>query len=566
MLKSIRLELGISQEQAANFLAITKRNYQYLESKKANTNTEKYKVYLEKLKSYKVFDPNDLKTNAILGNDLKKLISNVKHYKTRYSFDSLTSYFEMDNKGKVCILYGLRRTGKTTMLYQLLSKLNLSKTVYMKVNEKNTMADLVKDINTLKERGIINYLIDEVTLLEDFIDSASTLSDIYSMSGLKIVLSGTDSLGFYFSDKDELFDRNIMIHTSYISFKEFYDVLGIKDIDKYIEYGGTLKIENMDFSDPDYQKDEVAFRNDESTRKYIDTSICRNIQRTLVNSKLGSTFIHLRELYEKNELTNAINRIIQSMNHEFLESVILERFKSSDLGSAKQLLLNNENPIIQTALFDINNEKVVTKLKELIEIKEKEDLLVDINPLVLAQIKSYLYALDLIRDVDIVYEDGHKEKRVVFTQPGMRYSITKALVYSLMNDSYFLSINYVARQTIIEKILSDVKGRMLEDIVLLEKSMKAYGKKLVFKYVSFSRGEFDLVIFDKIKLIADVFEVKYSKNISYEGQTKFLRNESLIDSLEQKYGMVLSRNVLYRGEPKEFDLVNYINVEDYLIN
>ena len=40
-------------------------------------------------------------------------------------------------------------------------------------------------------------------------------------------------------------------------------------------------MENMSFDDPDAAFDEVAFRDDESTRKYIDTAISRNIQHTL---------------------------------------------------------------------------------------------------------------------------------------------------------------------------------------------------------------------------------------------------------------------------------------------
>jgi len=37
----------------------------------------------------------------------------------------------------------------------------------------------------------------------------------------------------------------------------------------------------MHFDDPDASFEEVAFRDNESTRKYIDTAISRNIQHTL---------------------------------------------------------------------------------------------------------------------------------------------------------------------------------------------------------------------------------------------------------------------------------------------
>ena len=44
--------------------------------------------------------------------------------------------------------------------------------------------------------------IDEVTLIEDFIEGAALFSDIFAACGMKIVLSGTDSLGFFFSEDE----------------------------------------------------------------------------------------------------------------------------------------------------------------------------------------------------------------------------------------------------------------------------------------------------------------------------------------------------------------------------
>ena len=83
--------------------------------------------------------------------------------------------------------------------------------------------------------------IDEVTLISDFIDSAAILSDIYSAMGIKIVLSGIDSLEFWLEVHEELYDRAVMVHTTYIPFSEHSRLLSIIDVDEYIRYGGTLK-------------------------------------------------------------------------------------------------------------------------------------------------------------------------------------------------------------------------------------------------------------------------------------------------------------------------------------
>ena len=57
---------------------------------------------------------------------------------------------------------------------------------------------------------------------------------------MKIVLSGTDSLGFVFSEDEQLYDRCIFLHTTFIPYREFEKVLGIHDIDEYMRFGGTM--------------------------------------------------------------------------------------------------------------------------------------------------------------------------------------------------------------------------------------------------------------------------------------------------------------------------------------
>ena len=558
-IKEIRFKLGLTQQECADYLNISRRTYQYLEKDNADNGSSKYIFYCKQLENYKKEPGLLFNTSIVIGDKLQLFIDLVKKYKKRFCYKSLLSYLN-SNVDKVCILYGLRRTGKTTMLFQALKDIDFNKAAYIKVKESDNM--LIKDINILNENGYKYLFIDEVTLMEDFINSAATLSDIYCKLGMKIVLSGTDSLGFAFADKDELYDRNIMVHTSYISFKEFSYILGIDDVDQYIEYGGTFKIENMNYDDIDSKNDEVAFRSDESTRKYIDTAISRNIQRSLRNNHFGSSFASLKELYDNNELTNAINRIIDNMNHDFLIKVITNKYKSTDLGSSKQLLLHNQNPNVQTALYDINEEKMINKMKDILDIKEKEELVSNINNEAIYQIKTYLMMLDLIKEIEVRYEDGHIEKRTIFTQPGMRYAITKSLVYSLLSDNYFISLSESDKNIIIEKILSDVKGRMLEDIVLLETLLSLDSNHKVFKYISYQYGEIDMVIYNNDSF--DVYEIKHSGQIAYDSQTKYLNNSNIIELLKNKYGTLKNKYVLYNGENYQKEGIHYVNVVEYL--
>ena len=104
------------------------------------------------------------------------------------------------------------------------------------------------DLKQLAKQGYKYIFIDEVTLMEDFIEGAALFSDIYASSGMKIVLSGTDSLGFIFSEDRELYDRCFMIHTTFVPYREFANVLGINGIDEYIRYGGTMSLGGIDYN------------------------------------------------------------------------------------------------------------------------------------------------------------------------------------------------------------------------------------------------------------------------------------------------------------------------------
>ena len=503
-------------------------------------------------------------TGVLIGRALGFAAEPVKKFRTRDCFGRLADYLQNDQRGRICILYGLRRTGKTTMLFQAINRLPLAETAYIKIKTSDNMSSLTKDLETLYNNKFKYVFIDEITLLEDFIDTAAVLSDIFSMMGMKIVVSGTDSLGFAMADRSELYDRNIMIHTSFIPFREYARLLDIHSVDTYIEYGGTLKIENMGPGDPDSRMEEVSFRDDESTRKYIDTAISRNIQHTLKNDRYGSNFHHLRELYEAGELSNVINRIVESMNHEFLVSVITERFKSHDLGSAKQLLLHDAPAARSHILYDINGEEVLQRLKAIIDIREREETSVEISGETLNQVKQYLVTLDLIRKMEIVYDDGTRGEYIIFTQPGMRYSIAKALVYSLMQDAYFNSMSREDTDYITAKILDDVKGRMLEDMIWLETDMACSRKDAVFKYRFLAGGEFDLVHFFGDTYRCKAYEVKHSTQAVPEKQARYLRNAEMTGALEKRYGPLEERCVIYRGPEQWINGIHYINAEEYL--
>lgn len=508
------------------------------------------------------------RTHVITGAELERLISSVRAYEKRDCFSLIQSYLNGSTRGKVCLLYGLRRTGKTTLLFQSISEMTPEErvsAVYIKARTSDTMADINSDLRELERQGYRYIFIDEVTLLHDFIDSAALFSDIYAMEGMKIVLSGTDSLGFWFTLTRELYDRAFTIHTTYIPLREYSRLLKIDSIDEYIRYGGTLQAGELAFDDADALAADAAFRDDETTRRYIDTAICNNIQHSLACCERGNYFRHLRGLYEAGELTGAINRIIESMNHQFLLRILTETFKSHDLGSAAQTLRNQPDSEKRTDILDRIDKKAVTnQLMNLLEIRNGQDRKVGITQEHAAEIKEYLKALDLVVDCPAeTASGGQPVEYAIFTQPGMRYCQAQALVFALLGDETFAGFSEREKNLACEKILEEVRGRMMEDIVLLETNRSLPPSRRAFKLI-LSRSEFDMVIYSSKTDSCELYEIKHSSSI-VQRQYRVLEDPDACSAAEKRYGRITGKFVIYRGESRVLENgIRYLNVEEYL--
>jgi len=508
-------------------------------------------------------------TKIVYGDDLRKMVKTVKGFKKRDCFGRIEKFLHGTDRTRVCALYGLKRTGKTTLLLQTIAEMSeeeFGKCFYAEMNTENTMAQITRDLEKMFDNGYRYAFIDEVTLMKDFIDSAALFSDIYSMMGMKIVLSGKDSLGFWLARDNELYDRVRMIHTTFIPFREYSRLLGIDSIDEYIRYGGLLSRGELDFENEDVIADDASFRDDESTRKYVDTAISRNIQHSLACCQYGHRFGPLRELYEADELTSAINRIVEDMNHRFLVSVLTRDFVSSDLGITAHNLKNERDLQKRTNILEAIDKRTVTeKLMKLLNIRNKAEQTVEITPSQVARIKEYLKGLDLIVECPIRNAEMglEKEERILFTQPGMRYCQAQALVYSLMQDETFGQLTEDEKTFITDRILEEVRGRMLEDIVLLE-TMKALGRNYdVFKY-QFATGEYDMLIYGRNERGCAAYEIKHSDKCVRE-QSRHLRNENMLSLTTPRFGTLEGRYVLYLGENKDTeDGIAYRNAEQFL--
>ncbi|MBO4696821.1 MAG: AAA family ATPase [Lachnospiraceae bacterium] len=490
---------------------------------------------------------------------LRRFIMPVKGMEKRECYSVLRDYLYGDDSERVFILYGLRRTGKTTLIRQAIAEMDdemFAKTVFLQVTRSNNLAQLNRDLRILAEEGYRYIFIDEVTMMEDFIEGAALLSDIFVSSGMKIVLSGTDSLGFVFTEDEQLYDRCIMLHTTWIPYREFDRVLGIHGVDEYIRYGGTMSLGNSRYNAP-------TFATKESADEYVDSSIAQNIQHSLRYYQEGGHFRNLRELYERGELTGAINRIVEDINHAFTLEVLTRPFRSGDLRlSAANLRRDRKHP--SDILDRVDTEAITERLRKLLSIRNKEEQTVTITDAHRTEIKEYLDLLDITCDIPIVHMTDYniRDSRAVITQPGLRFAQVKALIEELLQDETFRSYSLTERNYAAGRIVTEVQGRMLEDIVLLETRMARSDCKVF--HLQFAVGEFDMVVCSPETESCEIYEIKHSAEIAPE-QTRHLRDADKCNATAFRFGTITGKYVIYRGKSTEVDGIRYVNAEEYLL-
>lgn len=162
-----------------------------------------------------------VETDITIGKELAAVAQKSKALASRDCFEQLEMYLHGRSHDRVCLLFGLLQTGKNTMLRQAIGRMtkeDLSRIAYIKARRTDNMAMMNRDLKKLFNAGFRYVFIDEVTLMEDFIDSAALFSDVFATMGMKIVLSGTDSLGFWLAMDEELYDRAKSIHTTFIPY------------------------------------------------------------------------------------------------------------------------------------------------------------------------------------------------------------------------------------------------------------------------------------------------------------------------------------------------------------
>ena len=476
-------------------------------------------------------------TNVIKNDKLFELAEKADKFKKRDCFLLLQHFFSESYDGKVLIIYGLPKTGKTTLMLQKIKMLPKERVVYIKIAEADNMKMLCKDLDKLKNEGYKYIFIDEITIMDDFVSQAALLSDIYACMGMKITISGNDSLCFCLARREELYDRCSVIHTTYSFYKEYARLFNDKSINNYLEHGGKLES-----ADTPYENS--VFYDSASMKNYIDKSICSNIINAYEKSGQHDYFRYFIDDYNKGNLLEILNDFIWKFiyNYVIVSIKTYYDFKNST----------------------IKEKEIIKKVNDKFEMvaADKEGL---INFEQYDMILKYLQDLDLLEYYSEYYEKYSQGEIQIYTYPAMINVVSKEYIHDILLDKYFDTASIDEEKRITDKIYNAVKMRIYTDTIFLDMDNSIKYNEEVFRYNFYEHLEHYFVHYDYGDNVYRIYEIRYDDKLINK-KTSALFDKEKFTYINKKYGKIAGRYVIYLGESKTVDGVEYKNVEDFLLS
>ena len=217
-------------------------------------------------------------TGNLLDRHIKHELREIKG--KRDIFNDLYKRVVGKSDRKVVLLHGIRRTGKTILLLQLLQELTESAEAdYNQIalvtvnNSIVTLRDISNILHELEQKGFKYVFIDEVTKINDIVKNSQFIHDAYPR--LQVLMTGTSSLAISMLSMRSLATRSRYFTMGPVTYSEYCKLRQPISFLDYIRYGGIFTDEFKEF---------------ETMKGYVYTSIIENIIDTLVKNNLDVDF------------------------------------------------------------------------------------------------------------------------------------------------------------------------------------------------------------------------------------------------------------------------------------
>ena len=247
--------------------------------------------------------------------------------------------------GEIKVITGIRRCGKSVLLFHLfyeyllsqgvqedhIIKIELDQRRYYKFRNPITLCEYVEGLISAKKEDKFYLFIDEVQLTIKMIDKENggievsiydMLNELKAYKNLDVYVTGSNSKGLSKDIATEFRGRASQIHVFPLSFAEFYSHVGgdeRKALDTYMLYGGMPRL--LAFTE---EKDKKDYLSSLYSELYIKDIVERSgIEREdILNDILDFLASQISSLTNPTNIANALS----SMKHEKINSTLVSNY------------------------------------------------------------------------------------------------------------------------------------------------------------------------------------------------------------------------------------------------
>lgn len=464
--------------------------------------------------------------------ELEQNLSAANITNERWITNKLRNYCDTQDN-KMFGVYGLRRTGKSVMLWTAaLELINQGRKVTFWELDVNVTANTVLTAinNFSAEPGDVLF-IDEATFAENFSAWGLVLYNKFAARGVRVIVSGTYSYALKAASSHDLYGRLKLMATTAISFAEYNHLTG-KDLETFLTSGGVLDPMTEDWTE------------------YLDTSVVMNLVKSMkrLNAPKYSALANIREETVRSYLLHILQEV-------YLRPILEELSSEYEYPELEQSL---NNLIGRGSAFpDIEIHKTKIGIHNMLKL---EDIPADNTKTMMILLRDVLTEMDLLDSIETVTvtEDEILRTREYFiTQSGLMYYL--ALV---SKDSALLNIT--DNTELLENLENVVRGKILENIVFRDLKLLYPEYKLL--QLRGPKFEIDAIMRNE-KSELRIYEIKHSSKAK-NALTKNLNDTRLADFLGTVFGSynILDKAILYMGnDTNSENNTKFLNAEHFLL-